>query len=538
MSHLRALLADRKRSQRGSVLSGVLIMTAFVAILSGALLTALSTNFLLSHRLVTRVADEATVSSAVELSMSRLQATQLNSPCPSLAPLTLNNLTAVPAYSGCFPTVDVRSPQFTQLPSSAAFRVDGTHAQLGALNDYVVGNAGGTVLDYTFGSTTPRWTLALGGAVTGQPLVLNDPNNGGHYLDALPLSGGACSPSPYCLNVRSDDGSATPPPFLCSIGLNTPVVTQPAASPTNGGLGYYGYGSILEATDLSTGGHLCDWEANATIPGGQPITAGPLAFRCTNGCGNQSDEVYAVVSDSSSSTLYWYRYRSGSLNQMGSLALPWGKAAGLDVSAATLPASVAITFHEGGVALVHLAASGAMSLAGSTALSNVDIQGAPNWCVQCGNTIGVGGSDGILYLFDSSLSLRWTFDTGGSAITTTPNADGAANWYVATDDGYLHELQLQGSTLTRVKRYGPMAQFGSSVQIGTCPAGICLYLGAVNSNGYLVQLDARDAVIWACLSTAPPACSGINPRVWAQVEIGVAGNTQVVHVQGWSYYSP
>ena len=45
MKELRALLSDRRRSQRGSVLSGVLIMVAFLAIISGALMTELSTNF-------------------------------------------------------------------------------------------------------------------------------------------------------------------------------------------------------------------------------------------------------------------------------------------------------------------------------------------------------------------------------------------------------------------------------------------------------------------------------------------------------------
>ncbi|HEX7265090.1 MAG TPA: hypothetical protein VF383_13020, partial [Candidatus Dormibacteraeota bacterium] len=82
MKSLRALLGDRRRSQQGSVLGGVLIITAFLAILSGALMTELSTNFLLSTDLVNRVNTEATVSSAAETYINQLQNTPLNTPCP------------------------------------------------------------------------------------------------------------------------------------------------------------------------------------------------------------------------------------------------------------------------------------------------------------------------------------------------------------------------------------------------------------------------------------------------------------------------
>ena len=141
MTAILALLKDRRRSQRGSVLSGVLIMTAFIAIISGALMTELSTNFLLSHTLLNRVANEATENSAIELSLSQLQSTQLNAPCPALVPATVNNQTASATYLSCWPTVDRRSPSFSQIGSSSgAFNVDGTHVQLGKLNDYIVGD--------------------------------------------------------------------------------------------------------------------------------------------------------------------------------------------------------------------------------------------------------------------------------------------------------------------------------------------------------------------------------------------------------------
>jgi hypothetical protein len=54
----------------------------------------------------------------------------------------------------------------------------------------------------------------------------------------------------------------------------------------------------------------------------------------------------------------------------------------------------------------------------------------------------------------------------------------------------------------------------------------------------MVALDARHALMTACLSTALGVCTGANPRLSAQVEVGVAGDKQLVHVQGWSYTSP
>jgi len=73
MKAVRELLGDRKRAQRGSVLSGVLIIVAFLAIIAGALMTELSTNLLLSRALVHRVANEATLNSAMELALDKLQ---------------------------------------------------------------------------------------------------------------------------------------------------------------------------------------------------------------------------------------------------------------------------------------------------------------------------------------------------------------------------------------------------------------------------------------------------------------------------------
>ena len=65
------------------------------------------------------------------------------------------------------------------------------------------------------------------------------------------------------------------------------------------------------------------------------------------------------------------------------------------------------------------------------------------------------------------------------------------------------------------------------------------YLGSANSNLYTVQLNARDAVLSSCLTTAPPTCSGANPHLWAsvEVEVGLPTSPLIVSIRGWSYYS-
>jgi hypothetical protein len=165
---------------------------------------------------------------------------------------------------------------------------------------------------------------------------------------------------------------------------------------------------------------------------------------------------------------------------------------------------------------------------------------APYWCQCPGGAvlIGIGGVNGTLYVLDTSLAQVARFVTG-SSIRTTPGVDGAGNWYVAADNGSLYEAQLQSGQLTLAVAFGSAgAPISSSPVVAGCPTGICIYLGSTNSHAYLVPLDARDAVLTACIATSPPACSGANPRLWASAEVGVAGSPRTVHVQGWSYYSP
>ena len=534
MKAIRAYLKDGRRSQRGSVLSAVLIIVAFLGIISGALMTALSTNFLLSKNLVDRVNTEATVNSAAELGINQLQGIRLNAQCPgAIVTPTLNRQTAVAKASAgsCWPTVYEPAKFTTLANASKPFNIDGTHTQVGGLNDYVVGNPDGTVYDYRFDSRSLRWLVALpGSAVTGTPLVMADPNNVGQYLELIPASGSVCSPATNCVSIRVDDGSSNAPGQECPISATGgSVVTQPAASPSTGTIAYFSAGADLNAIDLAK----CEPASSpTTISGGQPVVAGPIAIH------RNTDEVYAVVSDNLSSSLVRYTYQSG-FTFVQARPLPWGGATGLAIGPNL--SAIAITFRGGGIALVPLSSNGTMGVPLSR--STPPVAKAPYWCTQCGDLIGVGTQNGM-YVFDSMLN-QYAYPAPNSAsISTTPQADSSGNfWYFGADDGYVYEAQVAAGqpVMLYAHPYGPMAQFGSSVQVGDCKSRtwICLYLGALDTNAYLIPLDAHEAVLTACITVAPPNClTGANPRVWAHVEVGVAANPQAVHVEGWSYYSP
>ena len=543
MSGLRALLMDRRRRQRGSVLSGVLIIVAFLSIISGALMTELSTNFLLSNNLVNRVKTEATVNSSVELALNQLQNTPINAPCPSLPPVTLNGQTASVSYASCAPVVDRRSPQFVRVTTTSPFTVDGSHAQLSGLNNYVVGDSGGTVLDYTFGSATPRWTLALGGSVTGTPLVMPDPLNAGQFLDLVPVSGPACAPTSSCVSVRTDlsSGSTSPPALQCTTHTAGLVVSQPAVGRNNTDVAYFGDSSgAMYAIDPTSGGGNCEAEGN--LAAGNPVVAAPVVFPCQQSCAVKQDEVYVLTSGGGSSHLLLLTYSlKNGLAQVGSLSLPWANPSGIAVESAGLPSRVAISFAGGQVAVVQLDSDSDMSLAASVTLPAA-VNGPPYWCHCPGsvNLIGIGAGNGSLYVRDTSLNSYATY-SGGSAINTAPAADAAGNWYFAADDGRLYEVQKPagGTTMALAAIFGKATgSIGSSPVLATCPAGICVYLGSLDASAYLISLNARDAVLTACVSVSPPTCSGANPRLWASAEVGAAGSPQTVHIEGWSYYSP
>jgi hypothetical protein len=284
----------------------------------------------------------------------------------------------------------------------------------------------------------------------------------------------------------------------------------------------------------------------STVPStgtANPVVAGPVVIAC-NGCGTRTDEVFVLTTGGGSSSLARFTYtRNGlSSNPAGSLAFPWPNAKGMAFDAGSM--RLAISFGGGQVALVQLSSSGGMTqVAQNVNLVTGGISRAPYWC-RCpglGNEIGIGGRNGTLYVLDTNLNIYSSY-AGGKAIDTTPVADGAGDWYFGANDGRIYEVQKPGGgpAMIVAASFGTAgAAFGSSPVIGACPAGICIYVGSLDASAYLVPLDARNAVLTACISIAPPNCAaGSNPRLWTQVEVGDAASSRTVHIQGWSYYSP
>jgi hypothetical protein len=543
---IHKLLKDRRRSQQGSVLSGVLIIVAFLAVIAGALMTELSTNFLLSSTLVNRVQTQATVNSAVEVALNQLQSQSVNTGCAAPIPVSVNGLTAVATIVSCKTVIDRSSPQsFSQIAISSPFQIDGVYAGppgVPGLNDYVVGDSGGTVFDFRLGRTAPRWTSRLGGRLTAAPLVMPDPNSGGQFLDLIPMTGSACGGEgdSSCIRVLRDDGSSATPAPSCTLRLPAAATSSPAAGTNNPGFAFVGDGAgNLYALDTSSFGG-CDVESRQFL--GDPIVSGPVVFPCPSGCsGKRPDEVFVLTTSGGSTQLEPFTFASGSLTPDGKpLVLPWANPQGIAVENATMPSRLAISFAGGRVATVKIDGNANMTAVASLLLP-AGLAAAPYWRHGT-NLIGVGHPNGTLYVLNAGPigdvpSRLVTYGTyvGDSAIRTTPAADGAGNWYFAADNGLVYEVQALGGagTMTLAATFGSAgAMFNSSPVLKPCQNDICVYLASTDARAYLLDLDARSVVITAC---AGSPC--INPRVWTSVEIGMPTDDRAVHVQGWSYYA-
>jgi hypothetical protein len=539
---LQALLADRKRSQRGSVLSAVLIIVAFLAILSGALTTELSTHFLLSSALVNRVANEATVNSAMELALDRLQNTALGSACPLPTSVPLNGRNAIVSYTSCFPTVDVRSPQYASIAPSGSFNVDGSQSLVNGQNVYLVGDSSGNLYQYNYAQSTLNWSVNLQTTITGPALAMADstlPLDAQDTSTLVPVANGGnpgC-PATACVAFLAQDIGSPPDGFppSCYMRANGTVTSRPAAGVAVPTVAYFGDSAgILWAYTATEHGN-CVLQDNIATPGNAAIVAGPIVLQ--NGA---QDEIYVVTS---TNQLLRYTYDPGdspALSLSDNLSLPYLNPVGMALDHTSLPAHVAITFAGGGAALVNIPSNYDPNLATNTVVGS-GIAAAPAWCTcPTGMQIGVTGVNGTFYLFGGNLNLI-TSTAVGQQVRTSPAPDGVGEWFVGAYDGNLYELQESpsGTSVAPVAQFGSAAigQVKSSPQVGPCSAGLCVYLGSVN-NAYMVALDARHALMTACLSTALGVCTGANPRLSAQVEVGVAGDKQLVHVQGWSYTSP
>ena len=558
MKGIRAVLKDRRRSQHGGVLSGVLFILAFVAIIAGAVMSEVSTNFILSSNLMRRSLNEVTVNSAMELALDQLETNSISGGCPSLGPaqLNLNGRFAVPSYKSCW--LAYREKLYTPIASSAAFTVDGSHSIVPTANPYedlyVVGDKAGNVYQIPFGSVTPNWTYPLPGSVTGPPITVQDIAGGTpqDLMTLVPMNPGGGAPSTCtsggggCVAMLADDTNASPlmPDAVCYMAASA-TVTSAAAMGAN----YSTVASTVAFFGDQSGAVFAYAASERTVPcpqkakstaNQQAVVAGPFVFA---GPANV-DEVYVVTVNS----VLRYTYtepqnQSPKLVLAGTLPLPWSGVVGVALEKTSLSAKLAITFGNGHVALVQLATSFAMSVVATAALPT-NIQGAAVWshnpALNPVDQIAVGGTNGFLYLFDTGLNQIASLGAAGAQVLTGLASDSLGEWFYGDGSGYVHEIQrLSGqATMTEVARFGPVAGgISSALQVAPCSGMICLYLATQSGNVYRVPLDARDVVMTACISASLPTCSGANPRLWTKMEVGREGNPSEVHVQGWSYYS-
>jgi hypothetical protein len=582
MRGVRLLLRDRRRRQRGSVLSALLIIVALLSILIGALMTEVTSSFLLSRALVTRVTREATVTSAVEFGIYQLQNSSVPAICvrDSRGPwfLTLNGSPAsvTQTCSGIVPDL------VTGL-AAGAFAVDGTHDKTSGRNRYLLVDSSGRVYAYPFGQTTAAWSVATGGAATAPPVSIADPS---HFPDVsllVPIAKTGSGCSAHCVATYGDSGGT--PRFRCAMPAVATVTGRPAAETTVGGSpnfpGYAFFGDSagnLYVYDATSGGGCNRLEARDA---GGAIVGSPLVFTgdVSGRAGNRttSDDIFVVVANGNATSLQHWTYTeteddhgnfngngntTTDLNQVGkSLNLNiGGSATGYAISSlvptvgSTL--NMAVAGASGKLQIARIAVHSGPSYSTSTGPSFTlpgTLSRPPSWCHCPGqDLIGVGSTNGSLYLLSPALALQVSYDgvaDGRPAINTTPSADANGDWYFGADDGYVYDVELpaSGPKMFKAARLGPGGSIRSSPLVGGvgdgCGSGPCLYFASSTLGAYFARLgNTRVIELRACLSTASHSttCAAVNPRLWARVEVGspaVVGARGVL-VQGWSYYSP
>jgi hypothetical protein len=562
VKQLQLLLHDRRCRQRGSVLSGLLIIVAFLAILIGGLLTELTGSFVLSRDQMTRVKTEATVTSAVELGIHQLEGGPVPAVCAQDARgpwyLTLNGHDAAVTQtcSGIVPEVA------TSLAAGSSY-VDGMHDTVAGRNRYLLSDENGRLWAYPFGSPSFSWVIPLGGAATAPPLTATDPNGS---VDILAPAGNNV--------VVFNERSGSTPVLSCNLATTGTVSASAAVGANFQGYAFIGDTGRLYVYDARAGG-ACAWRASVSLTGS--VAAAPLVFPGSVTSQGQtssvSDEIFLLVTSGSSTSLQHWTYTESTtdcngngeggcdggqrtvttynLTRDASLTLNGYNAVGYGLSASTAPLSLAVATASGrlDVAQIGSGPSYLMSSVASVMLPNGSGAGrAPFWCHCTGQSgtvdlIGVGATNGFLYLFNTALNLAYSYD-GQQPINTTPMADANGDWYFGANDGSVYdvEIPLSGTQMFKAAKFGPGGAIASSPIVGACAAGPCMYFGSSTLGSYFVRIGStRVSDLRACISSTfgSTGCAG-NPRLWTRVQVGPAaiwGNLGV-YVQGWSYYSP
>ncbi len=576
MTRRRLPYGDRKRRQRGSILSSILIIVAFMSILVGALMTELTDSFLVSRTLVNRVQREATVTSAVELGIHQLQSGTTPAVCARDARgpwfVTLNGNPAAVTES-CQAIV----PDVATSLAPGAFTVDGVHDTTAGRDQYIVSDSSGQLRAYAFGQTSPRWTLSVPGRPTAASLPALDGDGAPMLLVPTAANGSGCGG--HC--VASFTAGGGTPRFHCAMPASTTVSTPPAAEVSAGRssnfpdytffAGSGAAGRLYVFDDSSTGN--CAGLQSAQLGGG--ATGAPLVFPVRSSGRQSADEIFVLVSDGRNTDLQHWRYTetdgqdgqdgaNTDLSLVSTLRLTnqvGGSSAGYAINSVVPNPGTNLTLVVAGttgrLASVRIAVGQGQSYTASVVATGT-IPGAvtrsPYWChcpAPAQNLIGVGTTNGLLYVLNPALAVQWSYDgqpDGRPPIVTTPAADANGDWYFGAADGYVYDVEIpaSGSQMFKAARFGPGGSILSSPIVGGaadgCGAGPCLYFGSSTSGSYFARIGTTRVIdLRACVTSAVGSIScAEDPRLWARVEVGspaVLGN-RGVYVQGWSYYSP
>ena len=590
MKALQLLLNDRHRRQRGSVLSALLIVVAFVSILVGALLTEVTDAFVMSRDLVSRVQSEATVSSALELGINKLQSDviQINVPAncdqDSRTPppsVTLNGRSArIVGQQSCVGIV----PEVMRGMASGSFVVDGVHDTIAGRHRYLVSDALGRMYSYDFSTGNQTWQLSMGGPATASPLTKNGPGGSVDILVPDAMFGGGCSG--HCVLLFNETSVGATPSGRCVMAASATVGAQPAAGVNFPDYAYFGdSGGNLYAYDTRSANCGPAALTSAGVGNGLRVVGVPLVV--SGGGDSGSDDLFVLVTSSSDTRLQHWSYTepivcgNGGGGDNGdcdnghghpqptltlvatSRSLGGGNAVGYSANSRSLPLTLAITTSSGRLDLATINGSFGMSSAASVQLPNGQTTTrAPYWCSQCPtrpnqrqNLIGVGTTRGVLYLYDTGLKQAFTYDGRADpshpnstlSMTSSPTADSNGEWYVGASDGSVYDVEIpvSGVQMFNAARFGPgVANISSSPIVGDCSAtasrGPCIFFGTTAGSFFARIGITRISDLRACLSSANGPCTDI-PQLWARVQVGPArywNAANGAYVQGWSFYSP
>jgi hypothetical protein len=559
-------LERRRRSQRGSVLSGLLIIIAFLSIIGSALMSEISSQFLMTRSLVDQVTAQATVQSGMENAIAQLQARVVpfrcstDQPNPIALPSAVNSQWAAANQITCRGIV----PDVVRGLAAGAFTVDGAHVTIGAHNIYLVGDQNGNVSSYRFGQTAALWRRSVSQAVTAPP---GEMAYGGHFLAAVPngssvtlvndfgtsASVGCSMSTSSIVRARPGFGTGTAFPTYTFFGDSSGrlFVSDPscqAPAPPSAPLG----GSVVGSLLVLPGTVTSNENKGACTGGGDEhqittTTADVIALISSGSSSSLVDVALAQDTDGSQTDTCWITNTARTLSfanarglsfyASGSTTLAAVGFAGGELQLATITASSA---HGGSSGFTYSLTRGqSVSLGGS-------IGRAPSWSTN-GSSVGV--ADGAsFYLFDNGLRPLFQYN-GTAAIGTSPAADIRGDWYFGAVDGYVYDVEppATGQMMFKAARFGPGGQIQSSPVVGSpsdgCSGNLCMYFGDASKGTYFVQIgnirvmELRSCITSSATSTSCVAASASNPSLWARLEVGDPTYLQgrSVDVIGWAY---